>query len=60
MTQWDESEQKRKDITCRSDWGNKTYMQKFGRLIVDIWPLGRLRSRWENNCQLDQKEIDQR
>jgi len=35
-------------------------MQKFGRLIVDIWPLGRLRSRWKNNCQLDQKEIDRR
>ena len=32
-------------------------MQKFGRLIVDIWPLGRLRSRWKNVIWIERKLI---
>lgn len=48
------------DISCMSDQGNKACIKKFGRLIVDMWPCGRVRSRWKNNPWVDWKETDRR
>jgi hypothetical protein len=47
-------------ISCSSDWGNKTYIQKFARVIVDVGLLGRLKSRWKSNLWLHLKEVDWR